>query len=451
MANKAGADDGAAIRALDARTLRERIADGALGPVQVIDAYLDRIAEREADLKAWAHVDADYARQQAAALDRYRATGRALGPLHGVPVGIKDVIDVAGMATENGTPAHRGNRPRYDAFAVAQLRQAGAIVLGKTATAELAFMHPAETRNPHDLERTPGGSSSGSAAAVADAMVPLALGTQTGGSIVRPAAFCGVTGFKPTFGAIPRRGVLRQAASLDTVGVFARTPGDAALLADALFGFDAADPDSTPQPAPGLAAAVAAGPAIAPRFALVQPPGWDRAEPQVHAAFAELADALADQAGWAPLPPAFDAAVDAARTIQMAELTQSYAPIAKQHADVLSRELHEAMATGRAIAATDYLAALDLRDGLYGALERLFEHGDAIVCPAALGPAPAGLATTGDPIFNAPWTYLGMPAVTVPLLTSEEGLPMGVQVIGRRGQDARLLAVAQWLVDWAEG
>ncbi|MFP1632907.1 amidase [Zhengella sp. ZM62] len=430
--------------------LRDRLASGALRAEELLDTCLKRIKAREDEVRAWAWIDADFARDQARRLDAYRLSGRPLGPLHGMPVGIKDIIDTARIPTENGCALDAGRVPAKDAALVERLKQAGALILGKTVTTELAFMHPSGTRNPHDTGHTPGGSSSGSAAAVADQMVPLAIGTQTAGSVIRPASFCGVTGFKPTFGAIPRRGVLAQAPSLDTVGVFAADPLGAALLADALFGHDAADKATSLAPAPRLVETAASKPPLPPVFAFLRMPGWDQAHADVKDAFGELAGALGDQVFEVELPGIFAGAASQSQIIQLAELARCYHRYERDGADQLGPETREALEKGKAIPARDYLAALDWRDVLYSGLEEVFERCDAILCPAAPGPAPEGLSSTGTPVFNSLFTMVGTPAVTVPLLTASNGLPIGVQLAGPRGGDGRLLRTAQWLYTWAD-
>lgn len=430
--------------------LRDGLASGALRAEELLDACLKRIEAREEEIGAWAWIDADFAREQARQLDAYRLSGRPLGPLHGMPVGIKDIIDTARIPTENGCALDAGRVPTKDAALVEQLKRAGALILGKTVTTELAFMHPSRTRNPHDTGHTPGGSSSGSAAAVADQMVPLSIGTQTGGSVIRPASFCGVTGFKPTFGAIPRRGVLAQAPSLDTVGVFAADPLGAALLADSLFGHDAADKATSLAPAPRLVETATSKPPLPPVFAFLRMPAWDEAHEDVKAAFGELTEALGEQVFEVELPSIFAGAASQSQTIQLAELARCYHRYERDGADQLGAETLEALERGKAIPARDYLAALDWRDVLYSGLEEIFERCDAILCPAAPGPAPQGLSSTGSPVFNSLYTMVGTPAVTVPLLTSSGGLPIGVQLIGPRGGDGRLLRTAQWLYTWAD-
>ena len=289
--------------ALSAVDLRDRLASGAVRAVEYVDACLALIAEREPVVRAWAWLDADFARAQARALDARRQSGAAIGPLHGVPVALKDIIDTKGIPTENGTPVDAGRVPGADAALVARLRAAGAIILGKTVTTEAAFMHPGATTNPHNPGHSPGGSSQGSAAAVAAGMVPLAVGTQTGGSVIRPASFCGVVGFKPSFGMIGRTGILPQSPFLDTVGVFARSVPDAALLAEVLSGHDVGDPATDPAPTPRLLATAQAKVPVTPMFAFVRLPGYGDAAPDCAARSDTLtADRLAAlQAALAPI------------------------------------------------------------------------------------------------------------------------------------------------------
>ena len=436
---------------MGATALRDRLASGALSVEQVVDAFLARIAERDGEVGAWAWIDPEFARAQARHLDAHRRTGRPLGPLHGLPVGIKDIIDTARIPTANGTALDAGRVPAEDAWLVARLKEAGAVILGKTVTTELAFLHPSATRNPHDLGHSPGGSSAGSAAAVADAMVPLAVGTQTGGSVIRPASYCGVTGFKPSFGAIPRRGVLAQAPSLDTVGVFAADPQGAALIAQVLFGHDPSDTATAPRPIPGLLAAAESEPLVKPVLAVIHPPGWDDADPDMKDALGELVDTLGEQAFEVDLPPAFAEAEARRRTINLAEMAKCYYRYGRDGREHLSAEMQDALDRGNAIPARDYLAALDWKGMLNAGLAEIFARCDAILTPAATGPAPEGLATTGSAIFNGLWTLCGTPAITLPILAASNGLPMGVQLTGPVGGDARLLRTARWLFDRIPG
>lgn len=431
--------------------LRDRLSSGALDALALAESYIARIEAREPQVGAWAWFDPEFVRSQARALDAHRRAGRPLGRLHGLPVGIKDVIDTRQIPTENGCALDKDRVPLRDAFVVERLKAEGAILMGKTVTTELAFMQPGKTTNPHDPAHTPGGSSQGSAAAVADGMVPLAIGTQTGGSVIRPASFCGVVGYKPSFGAIPRRGVLTQSPSLDTIGVFASDAAGAALLTEVLWGHDADDAATRPEPAPALLEATRTPPRLPPLFAFVRPPGWDKADPELHAAFEELTEALGERVFELPLPSVFDEAAERRKTVNYAEMAYHYYPYWRDGREVIGPITHEALAESIAVPARDYLAARDLPRVLNAALDEVFTRCDAILCPSATGPAPRSLEQTGDPIFNGLWTFCGTPCMSLPLLTAQNGLPMGVQIVGLRGNDARLMRAAQWLTNWAEG
>lgn len=433
-----------ALTQLGALEMRDRLATGALRAVDLVEACLARIEALEPEVGAWSWLDGDHALQQAKQLDQWRQSGKSLGPLHGLPVGLKDIIDTKGIPTENGTPIDAGRVPAEDAWIVARLRAAGAIILGKTVTTECAFMHPGKTRNPHNGLHTPGGSSQGSAAAVAAGMVPLSIGTQTGGSVIRPASFCGIVGLKPSFGLIPRTGILPQSPFLDTVGVFARSVEDCALLAEVLVGHDPLDRATTPTPMPRLLRVAQSKIPVTPIFALVKPPGWDQADPQMTAAVEELAALLGDQCFEAPLPNLDEVAAIRQR-INFAELAKCYYGLERRGRDLMSDKLITALDEGKSILARDYIAALDWRDVMNAGLDPIFNRCDAILCPAAPGPAPEGLDDTGNAIFNGLWTLSGMPAITLPVFGAENGLPMGVQLVGRRGDDARLLRTARWL------
>jgi aspartyl-tRNA(Asn)/glutamyl-tRNA(Gln) amidotransferase subunit A len=425
--------------------LRDRLASGALRAVDVTEAALARIAEVEPAVGAWAWHDPDFARHQAKALDAYRETGRPIGPLHGLPVGVKDIIDTVRIPTENGTPIDAGRMPGADAAVVEKLKAAGAVIMGKTVTTELALFQPGKTRNPAAPDHTPGGSSSGSAAAVAAGMVPFGIGTQTAGSVIRPAAFCGTVGFKPTFGSISRRGVLAQAPTLDTVGVLAADVAGAAMLAEVLFGHDPQDRATSPAPPPRLLKTACSKPPLPPVFAVVRTPFWDRASDDTKDAFDELAGLLGEQCFAVDLPALFAEADIVRQRIQFAELAKCYYSYARRGAELLSPALREVMERGNATPVRDYIAALDWREVMNAALDEIFQRCDAILTPAAPGVAPAGHESTGDPIFNGLWTLAGTPAVTLPLFAREDGLPMGVQLVGRRGDDGRLLRTAAWL------
>jgi Asp-tRNA(Asn)/Glu-tRNA(Gln) amidotransferase A subunit family amidase len=423
---------------------------GELTSEALVRACLERYEEVEETVQAWAYLDPDYALDQARQADAAHRAGVDLGPLHGVPVGLKDIIDTKDMPTENGTVLHAGRRPTQDATVVALLRQAGAVILGKTVTTELATYTPGKTRNPHDPERTPGGSSSGSSAAVAAGMTPLALGTQTNGSVIRPAAFCGVHGFKPSHGSVSRHGVLRQSRVLDQIGVFARAVEDVALLAEVLMRYDAQDPDMRPLGARNLVALAGQEPPLTPNLAFVKTPIWEHASDDTKAAFAELSQFLGGTCDEVELPATFENAVRWHRTIMYADVAKNYQPFYERGRDKLSDNLRALIEEGRERTAVDYNRAVEWREVLNAGLDEIFQRYDAILTPAAPGEAPLGLETTGDPIFCTLWTLCGMPAVTLPLLRGAAGLPMGAQLVARRGDDGRLLRTARWLAQAVE-
>lgn len=430
--------------AVDAARL---IRDGTISSEQLVEACLTRIKAVDGQVQAWAFLDPDYALQQARAADQLRLSGQAIGPLHGVPVGIKDIFDTADMPTEFGSVLYSGRTPSRDATTISLLRAAGAIIMGKTVTTEFAFFKPGKTRNPHNAEHTPGGSSSGSAAAVAAGMVPLALGTQTAGSVIRPAAFCGVIGFKPTHGLVSRHGVLQLSRTLDHVGVFARTIDDIALLAEQLVSFDEHDPDTRPRARIPFLETAREEPPLAPMFALIKTSHWAHADEDCQKGFEELAEELGAQVEEVELFPSATEGWDWHRTILGAELTVNLQREWERGRDRLSPQLCEQIERGQQVNAADYLRARRCADAARESLVELFEQRyDAILTPTAPGAAPKGLASTGDPTFCSLWTLLGMPAITLPLMSSGNGLPIGVQLVGPRGGDARLLRTAQWLM-----
>ncbi|MGQ0523997.1 MAG: amidase [Betaproteobacteria bacterium] len=425
-----------------ARAIRE----GQVSAVDFAEACLARIREAEPAVQAWAFLDPAHVLAQACALDDYRKAGNPLGPLHGVPVGIKDIIDTGDMPTEDGTVLHAGRTPAKDATIVARLRAAGAIIMGKTVTTELATYAPGKTRNPHNPEHTPGGSSSGSAAAVASGMVPLALGSQTNGSVVRPAAYCGTYGFKPTHGLVSRHGVLRQSGTLDQIGVFARTIEDTALVCEQIAGHDPEDrATGVPRARIPFLDIATQEPPFPPRFAFVKTPMWEQTEADTREAFGELVDHLADRVEEIALPDSARAALDWHRTIMEAEMAASYVTEYERGRDRLSESLSAQLERGRRITALDYQNALTRVPQVIEGLRQLFDRYDAILTPAAAGTAPRGLASTGNPLFCTLWTLAGMPALNMPIMKGANGLPLGVQLVGARGDDARLLRTARWL------
>ncbi len=438
--------DRANLHALSASDAARLIREGAITSQELVEACLARIRETDGQVQAWAFLDPEHALGQARAADEYRRSGRPIGPLHGVPVGVKDIIDTADMPTENGSVLHAGRSPSRDAPVVSMLRAAGAVIMGKTVTTEFAYYTPGKTRNPHNPAHTPGGSSSGSAAAVAAGMVPLALGSQTNGSVIRPAAFCGVYGFKPTHGLIPRPGICALSRTLDTVGVFARTIEDVALLMEQLAGFDERDPDSRPRARIPFREVAAAEPPAPPMFAFVKTPRWSRATDETKEAFAQLAELLGDRMEEVELVSASDEAFEWHRLIMEAEMAANLEPEWDKGRARLSGKLRALLEHGRQIPALEYQRAVARASALAESLAELFrERYDAIVTPSAPGSAPAGLDSTGDPSFCTLWTLCGMPAITLPLMQGSGGLPIGVQLVGPRDGDTRLLRTARWL------
>lgn len=435
-------DDLTVINAMQAAEL---VATGRVTSEELVESYLKRIDETEEIISAWAHLDRALALDQARRADQLRKKGGPLGPLHGVPVGIKDIFDTSDMPTEDGTELHAGRRPQADATVVSRLRSAGAVIMGKTATTELAVYSPARTRNPHDPERTPGGSSSGSAAAVAGAMVPLSVGTQTNGSIIRPAAFCGVCGYKPSFGLVSRHRVLPQSRHLDQVGVFGRTVEDTALIAEQIIGFDDHDPDTRPRARFRLVEGARQTPPVEPRLAFVKTPVWDQADEDTKEAFAALVEVLGDKIEECPLPDIFDEGIGWHRKIFEADLAVSYRRDYQKGKDRLSDALRQIIERGQEVLAVDYNDALNGREFLQTALSRIFDHYDAILTPSAPGQAPPGLESTGSPAFCTLWTLCGTPAISLPLLQGADGMPIGVQLVAPWGDDERLLRTARWL------
>jgi Asp-tRNA(Asn)/Glu-tRNA(Gln) amidotransferase A subunit family amidase len=412
------------------------ISAGRITSEQLTRACLERIAEREHDVRAWAHLSPDQAIAEAKARDR----GPRRGLLHGLPMAVKDVIDTADMPTEYGTPIYEGNRPCCDAVCVSGARLEGAVLLGKTVSTELANIHPAATRNPRNLGHTPGGSSSGSAAAVADAMVPLALGTQTGGSLIRPASYCGIVGYKPTFDFISTAGVKALSATLDTIGVFGRAVPDVALIGRALIGFETLDFDARP----------ASGPSIG----LYRTPQWRLAEAATMNAIEESAGRL-ERAGArvreVTAPALMDDIIPAADAISDYETYRSLAFERMHHADRISAGLTAKLEKAAGVTRARYLAALETARACGSLLEDLLRDVDVLITPSATGEAPAGLSaigptgSLGPAAFQQIWTVLHVPAVSVPVFAGPKGLPIGLQIIARRGDDERALGWAHWV------
>jgi len=420
---------------LSAREARRRMSQGSAGAEALMHDCLARIEAKEGQVQAWQAIDPVRAVAAAAASDS--APKRA--PLAGLPVAVKDLVDTADFVTSYGSPIYQRHRPERDAACVALLRAAGAIIPGKTVTTEFAAFQPGKTRNPHDPTRTPGGSSSGSAAAVADFMVPLAIGSQTAGSVIRPAAFCGVVGFKPSFGAFPLDGVKPIAPSLDTLGVFAREVADIALIAAVL-----ADPGSA------LAAVDAEAIAEsdqAPRIALFRGPDWSAVEPAMRAGLEALLIRLGDagaKIAEQPTPAGFDQLGPAHRVLMLGEMARALDFERSRHRPLLSDRLAGQLDQGAALSAPSIDAARALAGEWRTRLDQIFGGAELLLAPAAAGEAP-GIETTGDPLFNRVWTMLHVPCLTLPFAWGPNRLPLGAQLIAGIGADDRLLRGARWV------
>lgn len=406
----------------------QRLTRRELRAEDLLRACLERIGEREPVLHAFAALDPQAALAQARALD----VGAVRGPLHGLPLGVKDLFDTADLPTAYGSPIYAGQRPAADAAAVALCREAGAVVAGKTVTTEFATFHPGPTRNPRDPDHTPGGSSSGSAAAVADHLLPLALGTQTAGSIVRPAAFCGIVGYKPSFGRVPRAGVKSVSESLDTVGGFGRSLRDAALLGAVLTG----DARLLAEPS-----------GHAPRIGLCPTPEWPQADADTRAAWAQACAALAPATDCADaqLPRDFAELVPLQKSIMAFEAARALAFERTRRRAQLSPALQALLDEGLAVDGAAHATRLAQAAAVRRRVDSLFEHHDLLLAPSTIGVAPAGLQATGDPLFCRAWTLLGLPCVHLPFATGTKGLPVGLQLIGRDGEDHRLFDAAAWV------
>ena len=416
---------------LTATQASRAIADGALTSEALVSACLERIAQREDAVRAWAFVDPAQSLAQARAADAERATSGTRSPLHGIPVGIKDVIDTFDMPTEYGSPIYAGHRPVADAACVSLIRELGGVILGKTVSTEFATRHPNKTRNPHSPLHTPGGSSSGSGAAVADFMVPLALGTQTSSSIIRPAAYCGAVGYKPTFGLINRAGLKFLSESLDTLGVLARTVADAALLTEGLTGLAL---DATPCSS-GL------------RIGVCRTHWWDQADAATQALIESSATHFA-AAGAKVSPVTLEPVFHRMNEIQIAfssyEFYRALAHERTRHAALISPSLTSRLAAGGKVTRAAYESAQAETRHCAALMARHFEACDIMLAPSTPGEAP-GIDSTGEPTFGLMWTQLGLPCITVPAGRGPGGLPLGVQLIAAAGNDAGLVRAAAWV------
>ena len=415
---------------LSATEAAARIAAGKLKSEALVAACLERIGRREKDVQAWAHIDPEAALAQARARDKEPRRTR----LHGMPVGVKDVFDTADLPTEYGSPIYSGNRTTCDAACVAQVRELGGVILGKTVTTEFATRHPGKTRNPHNVKHTPGGSSQGSAAAVADWMVPLAFGTQTTSSVIRPAAYSGVVGYKPSFVLINRAGLKTLSDSFDHLGTLTRTAPDAALLVEELSGAPVTSFDAVPR--------------MKPRIGFCRTPYWNKADRPTQEALEQGVPRLARagaRVAEVDLDGEFARLVEVQITISSYEMFRALAYERTRFPELISETLMGRLLGGGRVMRAEYEEAQAIAQRCRARLADVFREYDALLAPSAMGEAPEGLASTGDPVFGSSWTVLHGPAVTVPVFQGPRGLPLGAQIIGPLGKDASTLLCAEWV------
>ncbi len=423
----------------------EAIADGHLTARQWTEHCLAQIDAHE-DLGAWSFIDRERALARADQMDWLRKDGSAFGPLHGCPIGLKDIIEVKDMPHSCGSPL-MGQPSESNAALVDVLEGAGAVILGKTETTEFANMNPARTKNPHSFEHSPGGSSAGSAAAVAAGEVPLAIGSQTNGSVIRPASYCGVYGMKPSAGIISRTGVFEQSPTLDQMGVFASTLSDIATVVDVLSVHDSRDPHSIAAPRPNCVDGFLSDPPMEPNFAIFTLPYQNLQTRACTEGFREIADALEGRVEILETPPVFEQLIEAQRVIHLHEAATAFKTLGFFGRPELSETLQSSLIEGEKISEQQYQDALEIKASLDGFFNNFFEDFDAILSPSAAGEAPLlSEGHTGNPIFCTVWTLAGLPTLNLPILQSENGMPIGVQMIGRLRDDARLLRTANWFM-----
>jgi Asp-tRNA(Asn)/Glu-tRNA(Gln) amidotransferase A subunit family amidase len=431
---------------LTAYEAARRIQQREVSPVALVEALLQQIDRLEPKVQAWVTLNRSEALATAKQLEEEAQRGSVRGPLHGVPIGIKDIYWTAGIKTTCGSRIFTEHVPSYDATTVARLKQAGAIILGKTVTTEFATADPGPTRNPWNLEHTPGGSSSGSAAGVAARMIPAALGSQTGGSIQRPAAYCGVFGLKPTHGRVSAYGVFPVSWCLDHMGPLARTVTDIALVLQVLAGHDPMDPATSHALVPDYLQALQRA-EKAPHLGLVRQFYLERADPELRAHTEEMAERLA-RAGASveevKLPDSFKAVLAAHRTVMYVEAAAVHAELFRRHAELYRPKLRATIETGSLIPGVSYIQAQRIRRQFRKDMGQMFQRVDFLLAPAAPGPAPRDLTTTGDPSFNSPASFSGLPALTIPSGLSAAGLPFAIQLMGPAFAEDRLLAAAHW-------
>ena len=423
----------------------DKIRRGEVSSVDVAKSFINRIEEFEKKIKAWAFFDKKLLLEKAKEKDDWRLSGKPLGPLHGLPIAIKDIFKTEDMPTQYGTPIRENYQSRDDAKVVSLLRSAGAIIMGKTVTTELAYFDPGKTTNPHDYSRTPGGSSSGSAAAVASFMAPLAIGSQTNGSTIRPASYCGVVGFKPTYGLISRTGVLTQSFLLDQVGIIARSVEDIALCTSVIIGKDLDDKSTISFPTEDFLNRAKTRPHFDPSFIFIATSKWKNLDQAAKKDFEKFLKKIDKQVTVYSNPSYFEKIFDYHKIIHESDMAYNFLSTYEKHKKKIGKKMIEAIERGLSYKAKDYAEAVDQISIIYDTFKDTFHHYHAIITPATTGYAPNGLSYTGSPEFCTTWTFLGMPAITLPLIEGSGKLPLGVQLVGERFDDIRLLQTANWL------
>ena len=433
------------IFSLKAEELSLKIKDAQLTSVEICEKYIERINKFEKNVKAWAHFDKKLLLEKAADADEYRRSGKPTGPLHGIPVAVKDIVGTLDMPTECGTVIRKGKSYSQNAEIIDLLLAAGAIVMGKTATAELAYLHPPKTTNPHDHSRTPGGSSSGSAAVIASFMAPLSIGSQTGGSIIRPASYCGVVGYKPTYGLISRNGVLKTSEKLDHIGVFGRSVEDVALLSKVLIKKDNFDSATIHYSTENMLTETKKGPLFEPKFIFYKTDYWKNIEKKSREAFEYFIKSFKKNIEVFDTPSYFKDIHKYHQIMYETDLANNFGLYYKKYKKKLSKPMQDAIVKGNKHSAKEYAEALDFMKRSYESYEEVFEDYHGVLSPSSPGVAPKSLKSTGSAEFNKVWSYLGTPCISLPLLQGEANMPLGVQLTGAKYDDHRFLGIANWL------
>jgi Asp-tRNA(Asn)/Glu-tRNA(Gln) amidotransferase A subunit family amidase len=433
------------IFSLSLEELAEKIKSGQLSSVEVCEKYIDRIKKFEKDVKAWAHFDKKVLLEKATEADEHRKAGKPTGSLHGVPIAVKDIIGTVDMPTECGTVIRKGKSYSQNAEIIDLLHASGAIVMGKTATSELAYLGPPATTNPHDKNRTPGGSSSGSAASVASFMAPASIGSQTGGSVIRPASYCGVVGYKPSYGLISRNGVLRTSFSLDQIGMFGRKVEDVAMLAKVLIKKDKYDAATIHYSTENILSETKKGPIFEPKFIFYKTDHWKIIDKKSRESFEYFIKSFKKNIEIFDTPSYFKDIHKYHQIIHETDLANNFSVYYKKFKKKLSKYMQDAISNGNKHTAKEYAEAIDFMKRSYESYEEVFEDYHGVLSPSSPGVAPKGLKSTGTAEFNKVWSYLGTPCISLPLLEGENNLPLGVQLIGNKYDDHRFLGVAKWL------